>query len=176
MTSRPSCRRIEFRRRRRLKKHIWAARETCSRIDICSESNSTSRFRTQLVGLITLRPTVMALVFGGRRRSSDVEPNHSNCNSVLCAFSWSLFAAHQTSPRHQQRSTPDVSPSRQRHVVCHRNSSAYRRQIDDYAGYGGHVYSAVRHSIPAHLDLTDSNHLLVEVRGWKAAVLSMTYC
>jgi len=87
VTSRPSCRRTD-RRRRRWKKHIWATRETCSRID-SSESNSTPRFRTQLAGLIVLWPTVMVLLFGERRRSSDVEPNHSS--SVLSAFSCSLF-------------------------------------------------------------------------------------
>jgi len=49
-----------------------------------------------------LRPTVMALVFGERRRSSDVEPNHSD--SVLSAFSWSLFAAHQSATSATQHS------------------------------------------------------------------------
>ena len=90
--------------------------ETCSRID-SSESNRTPRFRTQLVDLITLRHTVMTLLFSERRRSGDVEPNHSN--SVLSAFSWSLFAAHQSATS----ATQNVSPSHQHHVVGHCNSS-----------------------------------------------------
>ena len=97
--SRPCCRRTE-RRRHRWKKHVWATSETCSRTD-SSVLNSTPSFRTQLECL--KRPTVTVLLFGGRRRSSDVEPNYSS--SVSSAFNWSLFPAHRSATSAAQRSS-----------------------------------------------------------------------